>query len=661
LAVAAAVVAVALLFTLMIHFFGLSTAYSKEKLAHCQTTACFEHKIRLTENLDRRLDPCQDFETYVCSAWAVSPKNTEFVTSSLSELVISWFASVQTILRDDTKQFDVDAKVVAMFNACMSEMTITVDKLAFLRGFMRDRKLSWPEKIQMPVDALEVLIDLDVNWQLPLWFKLRLVRARGWTPHRIIVYPGPNMVYWKNLNKHVSMHQKDYFTAFYNRFTITDAEPRDDLIRHDIRAQQRIFDMIFNASTSNSRKAERVFLGELERYTPSISSKRWILALNKAYSVIPPFNTKDEVLITNTDTLATVQALFTELGEEVIIRHTSWWFLQNYAPLAGTHMLEIMLGNKHEADVQKPFFCVSVVEYCFAALLNPLYTRRLFSEPERANIDNFLGSIVQGAVNMVSSSKWLDEDSKQSTTKKLQDLRVALWPPEVAMTYKGFEIHAAPSSKPKTFAQLWVAALKNMQRLKNSDGYESLTQMHANSYQPYFEYTDFLNRVDISLGALSKPMYYREGTTAMMYGSLGTFFANQLVKAFDRTGIALTPNQGGSLLFSNKSLEIFEDKINCLGSSSQNIFPEIPALEITFNAYHEALKGNNATVRTIEGFSEEQVFFMTACLMSCRLPGMGNYFGADCNKGVMNFPEFSAAFNCSLGSRMNPHKKCTFF
>ncbi|CAN7949339.1 unnamed protein product, partial [Ixodes hexagonus] len=639
----AAVVAVTLLLILIIHFFGhFTTSINETTLTRCHTMACLEHEIRLTENLNRRLDPCQDFENYVCSAWAVSPKNAEFVTSSLSELVIWWFDSVQTILRDDTKQLKVDAKVVAMFNACMREMTVTVDKQGFLRDFMKDRKLSWPERVHGSVDALGVLVDLDVNWQLPLWFKLKLISARGWTPHRIIVYPGPNMVYWKNLNEHVSLRQNEYFKAFYNKFTISDTEPTDDLIRHDVRAQERIFRMIFNASTSSSRKAERVLLGEIEKYTPSISSKRWIMALNKAYSVTPPFKIEDEVLITNTDVLATVQALFTELGEEVIIRHTSWWFLQNYAPLAGTDMLEIMLGNKREADIHKPFFCVSVVESCFAALLNLLYTRSLFSKSERENIDNFLGSIVQGAVSMVSSSRWLDEDSKQSTIKKLQNLSVALWPPEVMMAYKGFEkVHAAPSSKPKYFAQLWVEALKNMQRLKKSGVHESLTQMHANSYQPYFEYTDLLNRVDISLGALSKPMYYHEGTSAMMYGGLGIFFANQLVKAFDRTGIAFTANQGGSRLVSNKSLGIFKEKVNCLGSNSQNIFPEIPALEITFNAFREALNRNNTTVQTIEDFSEEKVFFMTACLMSCRLPGVENYFGADCNKAVMNFPEFA--------------------
>ncbi|CAN7939494.1 unnamed protein product [Ixodes hexagonus] len=528
---------------------------------------------------------------------------------------------------------------------------------------MRDRKLSWPEKTRASVDALEVLVDLDVNWRLPLWFNIRLIRARGATPHMIVVYPGPNVVYWKNLNEKISVRQEAYFKAFYRMFSNTDTEPTGDLIEHDIRAQQLIFAMIFNASTSRSRNAEKVPLGEIERYTPSISSKRWILTLNKAFNVTPPFDMKDEVLITNTDILATVQSLFAELGEEVIIRHTSWWFLQNYAPLAGTNMLELMLGNQRSADILRPSFCVSVVEYCFAALLNSLYTRRLFSKDERANIDDFLVSIVQGAVSMVSSSRWLDEDSKQSTTKKLQNLRVALWPPEDLMADNGsYEVYAASLSEQKNFALRWIDALENLQMFKNSDVYDSLTQMHANSYQPYFEYTDFLNRVDISLGALSKPMYYREGTSAMMYAGLGFSFANQLVRAFDRTGIALTKNQGGSRLFSKKSLETFEEKLNCLEPRFQNIFPEIPALEITFKAFREALKRKSTTaVRTIDDFSEEQVFFMTVCLMSCRLPGTGNYFGADCNKAVMNFPEFSAAFHCSLGSQMNPYTKCRFF
>ncbi|KAH6927798.1 hypothetical protein HPB50_008632 [Hyalomma asiaticum] len=97
-------------------------------------------------------------------------------------------------------------------------------------------------------------------------------------------------------------------------------------------------------------------------------------------------------------------------------------------------------------------------------------------------------------------------------------------------------------------------------------------------------------------------------------------------------------------------------------------FPEIPALEASYAAFQRQLelKGDdveqdNRQRRIMSTFTEQQVFFITACFTLCRLPKTIKSYGGDCNKAAMHFKPYAAAFKCKLGSRMNPLVKCPYF
>ncbi|XP_037519830.2 uncharacterized protein LOC119396618 [Rhipicephalus sanguineus] len=97
-------------------------------------------------------------------------------------------------------------------------------------------------------------------------------------------------------------------------------------------------------------------------------------------------------------------------------------------------------------------------------------------------------------------------------------------------------------------------------------------------------------------------------------------------------------------------------------------FPEIPALEVSYAAFRhqqdlkvEDVEQDNRHRRIMSAFTEQQVFFITACFTLCRLPKTIKSFGGDCNKAAMHFEPYAAAFKCKPGSRMNPSVKCPYF
>ncbi|XP_077486402.1 uncharacterized protein LOC144097617 [Amblyomma americanum] len=114
----------------------------------------------------------------------------------------------------------------------------------------------------------------------------------------------------------------------------------------------------------------------------------------------------------------------------------------------------------------------------------------------------------------------------------------------------------------------------------------------------------------------------------------------------------------------------------CVAPAYDSPFPEIPALEATHAAFQHQRRrkpkdpndddANDAAQdllhrRIMSEYTEQQVFFITACFTLCRLPKTIKSFGGDCNKAAMHFEPYAEAFNCKPGSRMNPSVKCPYF
>ncbi|XP_077544616.1 endothelin-converting enzyme 1-like [Haemaphysalis longicornis] len=262
---------------------------------------------------------------------------------------------------------------------------------------------------------------------------------------------------------------------------------------------------------------------------------------------------------------------------------------------------------------------------------------------------------------MTSDAGWLDHNTKATAVEKLEKVRTTLWPgetftssDELTRVYSSFPENAS------SFADFWIESRRNLRELFGSpEGYG--TQKLARSYaQPYLSYLHVANLVSISIGALSAPAYYPNGTKAMLYGGFGYWYAKHLLRSVDEDGVKVDPRRRVVTSWvANATQEAFGARVlRCLGDGD-SIFPEIPALEVAFSAFQAARTSGDALVS--RNFTEEQIFFLTACHMSCAFSAEDNLYGGDCNKAVRNFKPFAEAFDCPEGSPMNPSKKCNFF
>ncbi|XP_077519529.1 uncharacterized protein LOC144129349 [Amblyomma americanum] len=158
------------------------------------------------------------------------------------------------------------------------------------------------------------------------------------------------------------------------------------------------------------------------------------------------------------------------------------------------------------------------------------------------------------------------------------------------------------------------------------------------------------------------PLYYQNGTAAMLYAGLGFLYARVLLKAMD-TASHLHAMSQKHLTVARKADRLAQ-MLECISSKENfdDVFPSLPALEVAHAAFIQALNGtHDQRLIGLEAFSGEQVFFMTTCLSLCEEGSAGQPSSAACNAAARNYAPFAAAFRCSNGSAMNPAAKCRFF
>ncbi|KAH8036147.1 hypothetical protein HPB51_017958 [Rhipicephalus microplus] len=74
-----------------------------------------------------------------------------------------------------------------------------------------------------------------------------------------------------------------------------------------------------------------------------------------------------------------------------------------------------------------------------------------------------------------------------------------------------------------------------------------------------------------------------------------------------------------------------------------SVFPEIPAVEVAYAALQRALKEDGRRFRIAKDLTEERVFFMTLCFMTCPRRYTPSAYKVDGNKALRNFAEFATA------------------
>ncbi|KAH7953763.1 hypothetical protein HPB49_011974 [Dermacentor silvarum] len=420
-------------------------------------------------------------------------------------------------------------------------------------------------------------------------------------------------------------------------------------------------------------------LHSIENYTAdAFSSNEWLESLNNHASVTgqPRFTASDRIVLRDTGLLSGIGWLWANHSKGKLLGALSWLLAQILGPIADAGLLRYRYGSLDADNVRRLYFCATEVEEIYRFLVIAFVTAVNFPESLRLNINSQLSMVQQTASALVGALPWLDNATKVNARNKLSRARTLLWPANDLLTdealsimYSGFpdDMHATG----ETFAELWLHSRQALYDLETDNVYRgTAADMPPNMRLPLAKYDYLRNTVRISVQALSKPMYYAQGTDSMFYGGLGFVYARELVKSLDGEGMSYDAdgNVGHDWASDVWRITMVERRF-CLafhGSGNKRVtttagdyrlFPDTPALEVAYTALEQALASDPRSTRVLEAYTEQQLFFITLCYLMC---GGANPGPTDCNRALRHFRPFAQHFNCAQGSKMVASKQCNF-
>ncbi|KAH9371152.1 hypothetical protein HPB48_017091 [Haemaphysalis longicornis] len=304
------------------------------------------------------------------------------------------------------------------------------------------------------------------------------------------------------------------------------------------------------------------------------------------------FNIHDVVLHTH-ELIASPHCLPYRSGvKQIFLWHLSWEFVQMYAPMVDRGLLEEIVDDRQHATVL----------------------------PQTA-------SLVKTSVQRLKEVTWLEDDTKQFLSSKLEAVDVRLWPSSLFYDLRQVaEIYSSCPDNEPAFTRLWVKARRCLSTvLLGPHRYDSTTLL-PNFPSPLVTYDTLMNTIDVAASALASPVYSERGTAGMTFGGLGFLFLSALMRVLDKEGQYILPN--GSMSFfksgiSPRSLIALEQRQRCAYFDDNRRTPggtAIAAVEIAYSLFLERSL-NSFQLNLTHELTDEKVFFMTLCRMTCAKKG----------------------------------------
>lgn len=635
----------------------------------CETETCrdFVHWVGL--ELDGH--PCEDFAAFVCSDF----KKLLAINISVADDVAVRSALYHGRLLESGKDtFDI-TKPAAMFKSCLVRTEEDDRRVSrTLHDLMREQNLFWPEAPRSNISGLKVakiIVDLAVNWVLPLWFNIVLIPANGTMPRFIYVSPSNLGKVWYPLHTYTLGEIVSYKS--YWEFFIRSLPPE---YRVDVSAQTinkmrdthgYILQRLFISASRSHPEPVHFKLKDLSGAYKYIVPTDWVDALQAALRAAPSINSDDRIFFTDQYLLNMTNDFFQRYPEETLLAQLSWWAVQIIGSIVSKVAINQLLSGVAEEHLG--LLCSFEVETVYALLLAATDVASKFTRENRTYIDTFFDGIVKSAMNKIRTASWIERNSKKAFLSKLQKMTTSVWPSETYLTEHGLhQVYKEFPKEQQTFIDFWITSRRALHSLRDSGEHREAYTFPKSIDANLLRYNYVSNDVSLYLASLSAPFYYPGATKTMMYSGIGALYANELVRSIDPYGACFDSIIDEET--ESNTMNEYISKVSCPSSlppgklcppnSAKGIFPQVPALEILYSAFLKDLNNTEELgMWKMEKFSTEQIFFIGTCFSLCHGGRLKNLEA--CNRAMRNFAPFSQAFNCPLGSHMNPPKKCTFF
>eukprot|EP00095_Tigriopus_kingsejongensis_P004532 maker-scaffold532_size145644-snap-gene-0.44 protein:Tk04532 transcript:maker-scaffold532_size145644-snap-gene-0.44-mRNA-1 annotation:"membrane metallo-endopeptidase-like 1-like" len=340
--------------------------------------------------------------------------------------------------------------------------------------------------------------------------------------------------------------------------------------------------------------------------------------------------------------------------------------------------------------------CVGAAKGSLANAVGAMYVRRYFDEASKQAALDMVGDIRAEFDDILEQVDWMDENTKRRAKQKAKGIVEHIgYPPELLDNEKLNELYAGLELN----STHYLGNALNMTVFGTNYAFSKLREMvnktdwirHGRPAVVNAFYSPLENSIQFPAGILQGIFFSNERPKYMNYGAIGWVIGHEITHGFDDQGRQF--DMEGNLVdwWEPITKERYLRKAQCIIQQYANYtIPHLGGLGLNgintqgeniadnggikeaYQAYEKWVTRSHQKEQLLPGlgrFNQHQLFWMSAANVWCAkyrdkalklrvLTGVHSPDMFRVKGPFSNMPEFSRDFQCSLGTPMNPKKKC---
>ncbi|CAK9294803.1 unnamed protein product [Gordionus sp. m RMFG-2023] len=324
--------------------------------------------------------------------------------------------------------------------------------------------------------------------------------------------------------------------------------------------------------------------------------------------------------------------------------------------------------------------------------ISSLYLKSNFYSSDKLKLNGMVDMIKLAYKTSLQNLNWMDITTKARSIAKVDAIKLKIGypdyiiiPKELDKDYRG--LNMKKNSYFKNYLNQDIAShLNKLKRLFEPIDKERyyLPPHFVDAYYAWAE-----NDITFLAGLLQKPLYDRTYPETYLFGAIGSIISHEISHGFDNNGRKYDEKGNLNQWWTNESIKIYEEKINCYGEQYSHYsinktqlnfnktlgedIADNEGLSVTLQAWKSYQAMNKSAIYSSKSnISDDQLFFLAYAQIHCEKQTMENQlleiissFHSPkiyrINGVVSNLKQFSKAFNCSTKAKMNPPNKCSLW
>ncbi|XP_032236400.1 neprilysin-4 [Nematostella vectensis] len=669
----------------------------------CTSQGCITAASELLNSIDRTIKPCDDFYLYACGGWMKrnpipSGQKSWDVSSKLKAEIDAFMKENIVNLETRARYSKISAvtKGLKFYDACLNtnltESSAFAQKLISDYGSCAALSSTWtPSGWNLTITLTKLIKELGISGLFKFGVELDQRNTSTYT----ITISEPSFrlsrADLKAADPTVRNAYRTYITAILSAVNSSvSAADIDEIIAFE----QQIANIM--DSSGYAPLYDRITLNE---FVTRVGTEQvnWSNLLRGVFSDVGyVVGDSTTVVVHGMPFLKSLMSLIQSTPKRTLANFLVWQILDLFSVdfgrsnIAAYNALMTALGKGSEySALRRSDFCYNRAMdiNAFGMPLSRIFIDKKFSEADKKWIENMAERIKTVFLDKLQSNTWMDDDTKSAAAQKAKVTTASIgYPPylkdDTELDNKFSDVTVDVSKYFDSSVSLQKSFnKKNLARVGKVKDRDQLamTPVKVNAY-----YEDSFTRVVFPAAQLQPPFYDGNYTGAVNYGAIGSTVGHELLHGFDNAGKDFDQHGNRASWWTADTLSKFTEKAQCLvnqynsysyygeqvkgsDSLSENIADNSGMMQAheAYNAWKKEYGFEPRLPGT--SFSSDQIFFLSFAQSWCAIiteeeakAGFANYSPTPwrVNGTLRNSAAFAKAFDCTVGSPMNPTAKC---